>query len=291
MILLRHLGSRLLGWIGLALLLLLGVAALAGAVEAARFGVGASLRLALVEAPVVTLPLAPLACALGAGVAAARLVALGEADALAAMGVSSGRLAMIPLGLGLLLGGLLAQAQDHLAPRAAESALALRADLGALPPTSDWLWTGQAVVRIDDGLAVSAQDGVLVGPLAGPRPGPTEARLARALASPALASGAELAASDARPLVVERAQRLARPLACGLLAALAWLGPGWRRRRRVGPALGLALCFQALVLALSAQAAQGSIGASLAAGLPVGLLLALLALRLGPEWARPPTAR
>ncbi len=287
MILARHLGLRLVGWLLLALAMLLGVAALVSGVETARYGALVATRLALLEAPVLVLPLTPLLCAVAAGLAAARLLALGEADAIEAMGWSPRRLALVPLTVGLVAGMGLGLAQDRVVPSAAEASLELRRELGALPPGPDWIWVGEEAVRVDDGLRVRAEAGELSAPASGDRPGPADARRARALAWPSLARNSELLTSDALPLRIEALSRIARPVACGLLAVLAWVGPSRLRRERVAPAVALALVYESLTLGLQAQAAQGTVAPAVAALLPLVLVAALLGWRLW--WTeRPP---
>lgn len=278
MILLRHLGARVLGWSLLAMVLLLAFAVLAGLVEGARHGAEVALRLGLLEAPVVVLPLAPLAAAVGAGLAAARLQARGEAVALQAMGLSPVRTALIAAAVGLALGAAGVVAQGSLGAESASRALALRQELGQGPPSTGWLWTGQAGVRIDSGLRVEVGQGRILDVSPGAPPDAAAARQARALSQPGLASSADLRAGSARPLVVEAWQRLLRPLAGALLAGLAWLGVGRRGAHAVGTGLALGLGWQALALALQAQAASGLLPAALAAVLPLCGLLAVGAL-------------
>lgn len=275
-----HLAARVLGWVGLALALLVGLAGLAGVVEGIRWGPGTALTLAALEALPVVVPLVPVACAIGAGIAAARLQILGEAVALEAVGLAPATVALVAaavgLGVGLATWGLHAGA----VPPAAQHALQLRIDLDNAAAPAGWLWTGQDAVRTSDGARVVAADGRILSVEAGVGPPQPElVRQARALRQPVVAGLTELAL-DARPLRVERAVRVARGLACALLAALAWLGPAARRTSRVGPALALGLGWQALAMACAALAAGGQISVWLGAGGPVLALLLLLGLRL-----------
>jgi len=281
----RHLAGRVAGWTGLTLALLLGLAMLAGAVEGVRYGLGRAGTLATLEALPLVVPLVPLACALGAGLAAARLRAHGEAVALEASGLAPARVALVAAVVGLGVGALGLLVHDAVVPAAAERALALRAELGEGGDVGGWLWTEGGLVRVADGRNVPV-DGGHVG-AAGP-PAPVDGALlrrARALRSPAVASPADLA-GDAPPLRVERMQRSGRVLACALLAGLAWLGPR-PRGARVLPALALGIGFQALALATGALAAGGQLPAWAGALGPTGLVLGLLLLRLGADGSRP----
>lgn len=275
-----HLGGRLLGWVALAVLLLAGMAGLAGVVEGVRWGTATAVRLAALEVLPVVVPVLPVACAVGAGVAAARLHALGEAVALEAMGVPPVRVALVAGLVGLVVGLAGQLTHARLVPGAADAALALRIELGSATAPAGWLWTGEAAVRTRDGARVEVEAGRVLAVHAGEgQPDPTLARRARALRQPVVAGPQELVL-PARPLVVERAQRAARTLACALLSALAWLGPGGRTRARLVPALALGLGWQAAALALAAMGAGGQLPVAVAALGPVLALLLLLALRL-----------
>lgn len=278
-----HLAGRILGWMSLAVVLLLGLAGLAGVVEGVRWGTGTALRLAAFELLPVVVPVLPVACAVGAGIAAARLHALGEAVALEAVGVAPARVAAVAGAAGLALGLLGLVAHQRLVPPAAEAALALRIELGSAAPAAGWLWTGQALVRTADGLQVELEPGGVLSAQGGEGPAdPQRMRQARALRQPVVAGPAELA-MDARPLQVEASSRWSRALACGLLAALAWLGPGARRAARLAPSLALGLGYQALSLASVAMAAGGQLPVFAGALLPALSVAALLAWRLRPS--------
>lgn len=275
-----HLGARVLGWTSLAVLLLAGLAAMAGVVEGVRWGTRAAVRLAALELLPVVVPVVPVACAVGAGVAAARLRSLGEAVALESVGLPPWRAAAVAGAVGLLVGQAGYQAHLRVVPEAAEAALALRIALGSAEAPAGWLWTGDALLRTRDGLRVHVDDGRIAAVHAGQGPpDPDRVRRARALRQPVVAGPVELAA-DLLPLRVEAALRRARALSCGLLAALAWLGPGSRREARLAPAVALGLAYQALSLGVVAMAASGRLPVAAGALLPPALLATLLTWRL-----------
>jgi len=272
-----HLVTRCLGWTGLAILLALGLAGLAGLVEGVRFGASRALRLSAHETLPMVLPLVPLLCGVGAGAAAARTRSLGEEVALQAIGVDPRRVALLAgaVALGLAtLGGL---CQLLLSPSLAAGALAIRVEMGDAPAPSDWIWTGQEVVSLRDGSTVRAAGGRLLDRT--PAGGPVSPELldrARSVRMPFVARPADLLL----PLPAMRSEllaRLASAPAAALLAMMAWLGLGGTGR--VGPAIGLGLGYQALAIVLGTVAASDHLDPWLAAALPLLSLAALLLLR------------
>lgn len=269
-----HLAARCLGWTSLAFLLALGLAGLAGLVEGVRFGMVGALGLSLRETLPLVLPLAPLLCAVGAGAAAARTAFLGEALALQALGLDPRRVALIAGAVALVLTLLAGGIRLLVVPPLAESALALRVEMGEAPPPSDWLWTGGEAVRVLDGTTVSVEGGEVTAVVAGTGRLPTAlVRQARSLRMPFVAHPADLGL--ALPVMqAELWSRLAAVPAAALLAMLAWLGLGGPGR--VGSAIALGLAWQSATIILNALAAASHLSPVLASGLPLlalGLLL------------------
>lgn len=255
-------------WLVLVVVAAAALAWLATAVEAG-VGPGAALAGGALRVPGLLVPLLPVLCALGAGLAAARLQARGERVALEASGrgpLATGRAA---LGVGLLAGILGWGVHAVGVPRAESRADAL---LGA--PDVAWVWVEAGAVRLADGLGVRLEADAVVDVGPWPLDAPTRER-ALARQSPRRAGAADLRGTTAIPAVAERHARLARVVASGLLALLGWLPLSRRPTRQAGLALAAGLTWASVDLVLRLGAAQGRL--PVAAGAWLGLcVLAVL---------------
>lgn len=262
-------------------LVVAGAAGLAAVATAVDGGGGLSPLDALLvgglRVPGLLLPLLPVLCALGAGVAAARQVARGERRALALAGHDPALPAGIGLAVALAFGVSGWVAHDRLVPPAEAHADAI-GGRGDAP----WVFVGAEVVRVEDGLVVRVEDDAIVGTrhLEAHALDAPALRAAAAAQRPARAPHAVLAASDERPARTERGARWSRILAGGLLAFFAWLPVARSPAAQAGVALVGGLTWAAADVGLRAAAAQGRVGAGTGAwgAIVVALALALAAL-------------
>lgn len=251
----RLIAVRVLGWSAVAAALVAGLAALAGAVEAARLGVEAAAMIALLQVPTALIMLAPILAALGASVAAARMAALGEELALACAGISPWRTGCVAAAVGLAMGLAQWGAADTVLWKAEQHRRVLLSE-GASP----WVWLDGAAIRPGDRLTIELKDDriVAVRPLAEGEISESALLHAAMLQQPRLASGAALDSSSLTSANLEQLSRRARVLACSLLAWLVWVqGAGQTGTRRIAAALVVAVGWQTLDLLLYAAAAQG----------------------------------
>ncbi len=275
--LLRLIAARVLGWSAVAAALVVGLAALAGAVEAASLGPAAAAGLALAQVPAALALLMPILAAVGAAAAAARMAALGEELALAVAGISPWRTGVAAAGVGLLLGLGQWACADLLVSRAEAHRRALLSEESAA-----WVWLDGAAIHRERRLKIELEQGRIaaVRPL---RAGEvSEGALERAaqLQQPRTASGAALAGSTLTSARLERLSRRVRVLACGMLAWLVWVsGGGQSGTRRIGTALALAVGWQALDLLLYTAAAQGRLPVLPGGAGAAGVLSAVLLVR------------
>ena len=251
----RLIVARVLGWSAVAAALVAGLAALAGAVEAARLGAAAAAALALLQVPTALILLAPILAALGAAVAAARMAALGEELALECAGISPWRTGTAAAAVGLAVGLAQWATADTVLWPAEQHRRALLSEADA-----PWVWLDGAAIHPGDRLTIELEDDriVAVRSLAEGEVSDAALQHAAMLQQPRLASGAALASSTLISAQLERLSRRTRVLACGLLAWLVWvLGAGQTGTRRIAAALGVAVGWQALDMLLYAAAAQG----------------------------------
>lgn len=207
------------------------VGSLEGGAESPR---GAVL-LALLRTPTLLVSVLPALVAVGAGLGAAQAAERGERLSLAAAGVAPATSGWGPLLVGLACGvlGLAVHsllvpvweaAADHLAPH----------------PELPWVWLDGAAVQTERGFWLSVESGRLGHAVHVDTP-PEGVALAREQLRPAHASMAALVAGGPR-CTVELLARVLRPVACSLLAWLAW--QRWaataRRQAVAGGMLGLA---------------------------------------------------
>ena len=244
---LRWICLGLLGWIGLAALLLLGLAGLATAVEGAGLGPMAALIAGMRVAPGIVVPLAPLVAAIGVGIGASRMEARGERVALEAVGLGPWRTAPGAALAGLLFGMVVFVTSDALIPALSQ------------PAEGRWVWMEGAAVRPSDGTVVEVADGSIIE-VHHRLPAPARLATARRLAEPRLASGAALAQSSLRPAQIERQGRRARAVAVALWTLLAWLPMVGAASRQLALIGLLALGWTILDLALRTAADQGQVG-------------------------------
>ncbi len=255
MILARLIAARVLGWSAVAAALVAGLAALAGAVEAARLGPAAAAALALTQVPAALILLMPILAALGAAVAAARMAALGEELALACGGISPWRTGAAAAGVGLLLGLAQWGCADLVVSHTEAHRRTLLSEADAA-----WVWLDGAAIHPERRLKIALEDDRIteIRPLAAGEISEEALSRAAMLQQPRTASGAALASATLTSARLEWVSRRVRVLACGLLAWLVWMtGIGQTGPRRIGGALVLAVGWQALDLLLYAAAAQG----------------------------------
>jgi hypothetical protein len=264
-------GGAVARWVALVIGGTSALAALAVVVEA-----GSSWRV-----PGLVVPLLPLLCALGAGLAAARLGAQGERLALESVGLSPVRTGLAALGVGLVVGGLGWLVHATLVPLA-------DAKSGADAPT--WVWVEDGAVRVEDGLSIQIRDDVITQVSRDADLDPAGIRLAAARQRPASASAADLREAAGVPARAERAARAARVVACGVLAWLGWMPLARRPTVQAAAAFSIGLTLMGVHGVLGAAAAQGRLPVGLGAwgaALLAVLLLAAVAARahsrpLGP---------
>ena len=271
----RMVAAHVLAWIVLTGVGALGLGWLMGSIEADKQDLGAALAGSLLRVPALILPLGPLLCSLGAGLAAARQISRGERLALELCGLGPWRTARAAAAAGLLVGTFLWFAAAFVMPVCEAAAIALR------PPAPGWIWMEGAAVRESDGLSVRARDGQLGAPerLDATALSGEAIRLARMQQHPRTASASALVSAPYRPARVEAATRLARIFACGLLAVLGWLPLAASAPGQVGRALMLGLAWQLADLALQNMGSQGALPVAAGAwgaicALALGLLLA-----------------
>lgn len=282
MIIARLVGVRVVGWFALVMLAGAGLAALVGGVEAARLGPGAALAVALGGTPGVIVALSPTVAALGAALAAARTAALGEQLALDASGVHPLR----PMLVAMALGGTLGAGQWLLADQIVWRAEApRRAVLPSPAEAVEWVWLDDGALRVTDGTFVRLSKGRILETTAGESFDENRVLAGRMRQQPQTASGAALRKMNGERAGLERHRRLARGVACALLAAIGWLLGRTGGMLAVAGALAVALVWQGGDALLVAAAAQGQLPARVGAwggvAIAVGLSIAAARRALG----------
>ena len=259
-------------WTLAALMLVGGLAFVAAAVESGRLGPASALWVAVLSMPQVLVPLAPLVCAVGAGLAAARLDARGERVGLEAVGLGPLRTARSALLVGLVVGLGQWAAAGHLVYRAEA---ARRVLIGAAVP--EWVWLEDGAARPSDGTRVWVDGGRILDVRPTMPLDEDALATARMRQEPHIASAAALRQSSLPTARLERLVRTVRIVACGGLSVLGWLPLGPRPSTQVGRVLAIGLVWVALDMVLQAMAAQGQAptwlgGAGATALLWVGLV-------------------
>ena len=236
-------------WTLLVLLLVSGLAWITTAVDAAGSGPARAGLVAALLTPGLVVRIMPLICALGAGLAAARMMARGERVALENAGLAPARTGGAALLVGLLCGGLGWGAHADLVHRA-------EARVSALQPVAlpAWVWTDGGPVRRTDGLQIVLSGGQIIGVQ---QTDLSEIWSEGQLQQPALASYRALQTTDRLPVRLERQWRWARIAACAGLAWLCWLPWARSPQGQVLAALLLGLCWQLTGLGLQGMALQG----------------------------------
>jgi lipopolysaccharide export LptBFGC system permease protein LptF len=262
------------------LLVLIGVAVLiwlASTVELiGRVESGAAWT-AILQLPGMLVRLLPLCVLIGVALAVARMEQRSERRALWLLGHGLARTGAVVALVGLLfgLGGLALQG-------GAISALE-RSVLSEVPVEEGWVWADSSAIRVSDGLVVSLVPETL--PEAG------SLRLGRIQQGedipeawmslhPTLAANQELMGSTSRLRQVELQGRLARALACSLLAFWAWLPSGTRGRSTLLEVLLVGLGWSLLELIMHGLARTQAIGVLTGAWIPLLLLGLLCGVRL-----------
>ncbi len=265
MILARWTGTRVLGGIALALLVVGGLVGLATGVEHGQDGLDAAARAGLMVVPITLVWLAPLCCGAGAAMAMAQIMARGEHLGLEAAGLGPLRTGWVSAVAGLLVGTGAWWASEVIVPQTTP-----------VEAQSTWVWLDQGAYRASDGVLIRIESGRFLAVEQLSDPDPAMLRAAQQLAQPRTATHAVLRAADTPPASVERHSRLARILACGALALLGWVPLARRASAQVGIVLAVGLSAQALDLILQALAAQGKLPSTVGAW-AIPLVLAGLA--------------
>jgi len=183
------------------------------------------------------------------------------------------RTGAVVAGLGLLFGGL-----GFALHGGAVAQLEREALLEVSQEDEGWVWVDGRALRQRDGAVVEPGDGTFqVGRLVAKTEGLPDAwRVLR----PELASNGQLATSESRIHQVELQGRLARVLACGILAFWVWLPLADGSKPGLLEVIGVGLGWSLLELVLHGMARSDTVPIPVGAWLPVLALSVLVGARL-----------
>ena len=251
-----------------------------GSLEGQGEGLSEALALGLLRTPTLLVSVLPAVVAVGAGLGAARSAERGERLSLAAAGVAPAVSGQGALLVGLFCGLVGLAVHSGLVPLL-EAVAAARSP----HPTLHWLWIDGAAVHAELGMVFPVRGGRIGEPSA-LTISPEDLALARARLRPLTAPTQALFGGGAR-CGVELVGRGLRPVACALLAWLAW--QRWavtpRGQASAGVSLGLVwLVGDALARQWVLESGRPVLVSALATVAVAGLVVA----RLYRTWSQNP---